>query len=641
MMEAWQDTPYARVIEALSARGKLQRTGAGFLACCPAHGDRHPSLKVDRGTDGAVLLHCKTGCDFASIVSALGMRPADLIPSAKKLELRVVREEEELGPPVTLADIAAARKLPVTLLEAMGWRDAQSRGRACVEIPYDRADGTTHRVRVRRSLTGRRRFSWSPGDGLIAYDPDHGRRARELGYLVIVEGETDTATLLHSGFPALGIPSASMAKSITAEHLEGIETVYWVREPDTGGASMAKELEPRLRAVGFAGPVLEVPSPAGSKDVSALYVRDPDAFSAKFQEALDSARKAAEPKPLIEWRGTHELFAPLPPIPWRVRGLQICPGRPAMLAGYGASAKTLSAQSMALSCAAGAPVWAHFEPAAPMQVRHLDYEQGWYATARRYQRLAIGHGVDQRYIADRLKVAVFPAVYLDQPDAADAYARIADGVELIVLDALRGAAPTQDENDSSIRRCIDTLTRASEKTGCAFLILHHAGKPRADGQGDARTGPRGSSAIFDGCGSVFQAYAGQQPTDPRLVKHTKPPAESEGSPVPDFHLLVEDVPCGDNPTGGVRVVRHEVSPPDRVGEALERRQQRVAAILEYVRRVPGASQNAVAADVGGRAADAKQLIQELISKDVLALRIDGQTHRLYLGRSQWRPNGAG
>ncbi len=33
-----------------------------WLACCPAHDDRHPTLSVSVGDDGRVLLHCFAGC---------------------------------------------------------------------------------------------------------------------------------------------------------------------------------------------------------------------------------------------------------------------------------------------------------------------------------------------------------------------------------------------------------------------------------------------------------------------------------------------------------------------------------------------------------------------------------------------------
>jgi DNA primase len=52
----------------------VRRVAGGYLACCPAHDDRHPSLSVGTGAEGRLLLHCFTGCPFAAVLTALGAR---------------------------------------------------------------------------------------------------------------------------------------------------------------------------------------------------------------------------------------------------------------------------------------------------------------------------------------------------------------------------------------------------------------------------------------------------------------------------------------------------------------------------------------------------------------------------------------
>ncbi|RJL17996.1 DUF7146 domain-containing protein [Paracoccus siganidrum] len=44
------------------------------LACCPAHGDRRPSLTLADGDDGRLLLNCKAGCGFMEVLTALRER---------------------------------------------------------------------------------------------------------------------------------------------------------------------------------------------------------------------------------------------------------------------------------------------------------------------------------------------------------------------------------------------------------------------------------------------------------------------------------------------------------------------------------------------------------------------------------------
>lgn len=41
---------------------------------CPAHDDEHPSLSVDTGHDGRVLVHCFAGCTQEAVIGALRVR---------------------------------------------------------------------------------------------------------------------------------------------------------------------------------------------------------------------------------------------------------------------------------------------------------------------------------------------------------------------------------------------------------------------------------------------------------------------------------------------------------------------------------------------------------------------------------------
>lgn len=69
------------MIESLISRlEKVRATGPGtWLACCPAHEDRSPSLSI-RESQGVILLHCFAGCAVDSVVSAVGMKIDDLFP---------------------------------------------------------------------------------------------------------------------------------------------------------------------------------------------------------------------------------------------------------------------------------------------------------------------------------------------------------------------------------------------------------------------------------------------------------------------------------------------------------------------------------------------------------------------------------
>ena len=50
------------------------RAGAGWVAHCPAHDDRKPSLSIRDTKSGIVLVWCHAGCEQARVIEALRSR---------------------------------------------------------------------------------------------------------------------------------------------------------------------------------------------------------------------------------------------------------------------------------------------------------------------------------------------------------------------------------------------------------------------------------------------------------------------------------------------------------------------------------------------------------------------------------------
>lgn len=71
-------TPVSRLLDRLE---KVKQTGPGrWLARCPAHADKRPSLTIKETDDGTVLVKCWTGCSAAEVVAAAGVELRDLFP---------------------------------------------------------------------------------------------------------------------------------------------------------------------------------------------------------------------------------------------------------------------------------------------------------------------------------------------------------------------------------------------------------------------------------------------------------------------------------------------------------------------------------------------------------------------------------
>lgn len=314
----------------------------------------------------------------------------------------------------------------------------------------------------------------------------------------------------------------------------------------------------------------------------------PEACEQGYGETGELVRAMAErTAPRIQWLGARDIFAPLPPTKWVVRDLQLCPGRPILFAGYGASGKTLAVQSMAMSLAAGRPIWGRFAIDREFNVCHFDHEQGQHASRKRYQRLGRGMQIDPAEVDGRLRLACFPDLRLNSSGAEEAYVRELDGVDFAFGDSLRAMTPGVDENDSAIREQIDMLTRVEERTGCAFALLAHSGKD-SPGRTDKRQLVRGSGGIFDACGAVYLLQGAGN--GPKEVTQTKAPAEGVGRMLEPFALEICDVPLGADPFAGVLVVVREHATTDAdLGAAVAGMAALEARVLAAVAAKPGAT----------------------------------------------------
>src|SRR5215218_1145942 len=89
--------PIDRVLERLD---NVRQHNGYFMACCPAHEDHEPSLSIDEGDDGRVLLRCFAGCPTERIVASMDLTMRDLFPDNQ--------------PPHRLALASAPRRIVAT-----------------------------------------------------------------------------------------------------------------------------------------------------------------------------------------------------------------------------------------------------------------------------------------------------------------------------------------------------------------------------------------------------------------------------------------------------------------------------------------------------------------------------------------------
>lgn len=101
----------------LSQLDGVKRTGTGrWLARCPAHADKHPSLAIRELDDGRVLAHCFAGCSIESVLSAVRLTLTQLHPPRAQDHLR--RPERRPFPAVDVLRAIGFETLLVSIAAA-------------------------------------------------------------------------------------------------------------------------------------------------------------------------------------------------------------------------------------------------------------------------------------------------------------------------------------------------------------------------------------------------------------------------------------------------------------------------------------------------------------------------------------------
>jgi hypothetical protein len=69
-------------VELIAQHFSARSAGAGrWIARCPVHSDRRPSLSIARGRDGRVLVRCWVGCDLTAVLQSAGLSIGNLFPA--------------------------------------------------------------------------------------------------------------------------------------------------------------------------------------------------------------------------------------------------------------------------------------------------------------------------------------------------------------------------------------------------------------------------------------------------------------------------------------------------------------------------------------------------------------------------------
>ncbi|MBU2692841.1 MAG: helicase RepA family protein [Candidatus Eisenbacteria bacterium] len=144
-------------------------------------------------------------------------------------------------------------------------------------------------IKWRVSLSGDPKYIHAKGDSARVYGLNWLAQREDKCFVVLVEGESCTWTLLHCDYPVLGIPGASNAEKLELVHIRDVPYIYIVQERDDAGCQFVDGLTKRLRALHWVGDVFILQPPEGIKDTNDWYKSDPDGFKPCFEKALEDA----------------------------------------------------------------------------------------------------------------------------------------------------------------------------------------------------------------------------------------------------------------------------------------------------------------------------------------------------------------
>ncbi len=189
-----------------------------------------------------------------------------------------------------------------------------------------------------------------------------------------------------------------------------------------------------------------------------------------------------------------EIWTPEPEANLVIPGWGIAPGPAHLVTGSWYTGKTVLLATMGLAVASGRDLFGLWKVKQGKWI-HFDHEMGRRQLKRYIQRLQRGLGIEPESLRGQMSLRVLPKLNLRTEGALDMYTELLSGHSICTIDPLRAAAPGADENKSEFREHLDLISIASDRTGCAAIVLHHGGKP-VEGAMRKNTG-RGTSAIDD------------------------------------------------------------------------------------------------------------------------------------------------
>lgn len=470
----------------LDALGSFKHSGGEFVACCPAHDDRTPSLNVREGEDGRVLVHCHAGCPTEAVLDALGLNAADLFLERASDAARSILAEYPYTDEVGALLYQVVRFVP---------KDFRQR----------RPDGDGWAWNLR----GVERVLYRLPEVLAA--------VRDGATVFVVEGEKDADAIVRAGAVATCNPGgAGKWAASYSQALRGADVVI-VADRDAAGYEHARKVAASLSGVAASVRIVEAAEGKDAADhlaaghaleelvrvdlddakpcdqvitgfeaILTASLHDPDiagrvAFELTRHRARELARELLEGDHAAEPYGAIASTMPEPADdPARFDGLLYIGGRLVLVAPRKAG-KTTTALNLAVSAISGAPFLGRFHT-TPIdgRVAWLNYELSPRMATTWYRN--VGIPADRLYLVN-LRGRENPlATRRGRERLAD---ELRDAsVELLLVDPWAKAFDGDNLNDTTqaVQWCARLDVVATSAGVSEVVVLNHTGHDQTRGR---------------------------------------------------------------------------------------------------------------------------------------------------------------
>ncbi|HPC97326.1 MAG TPA: AAA family ATPase [Sedimentisphaerales bacterium] len=499
----------------LSKLQDAKRNGSGWIARCPAHDDGRASLSVAVGEDGRALVHCHAGCTPEAIVSAMGLKLADLMPGDNGKPRAPRRAESKAKTKTTdgrrknASTVYAAAEDAIAELE-------RKHGPHSAQWTYHNAAGEPVGMIVRWDADGGKdiRPLAKTAKGWIIGGMPEPRPLYRLPELLarsnervfVCEGEKAADAAASVGLLATTSPHGSeSAKTADWTPLTGREVII-LPDNDDAGQGYARAVISILLGLDPATTVkvVELPNLPPKGDiydwVEARDATEPDALRAQVERLVD----ATSPIDASEVLGGPILTCLAYVEPVEVRWLwpgRVPLGRITLLVGRPGEGKSLLTTYMASRVTTGSPwadgaacpkgavilISAEDDPADTIRPR-LDAH---HANVRRVHLLAMVRKVGDN---GERKEVMFT---LADVDALEAALKVIPDCKLVVVDPIGSflGGRTDAHRDNEVRAVLAPVAKLAEKYGVAVVVVAHRRKGGGTFADDLALGSRAFTGI--------------------------------------------------------------------------------------------------------------------------------------------------